>query len=215
MIKNLIKPLLVAAASVSLLTGCFVQTEPRPRTKVIEYDEEVKLHDGSMIWVHIKRHYVLAGGGALGDPGAFKSNYVPKEVEISWDTGFPDVGRKSVFFQEQIWAIEKFNNEWYIYGGSDNGITNLQKDLSSNCNEVGTRFFQGDTCLVRLDILGKFIQSTNENLYTLKKVNVLYSKGFHTMEALENQQLTWQKKLDMQIGKSEKEQTINRKLFSN
>ena len=214
MIKNLLKSLLVAVASVPLFTGC-VQTDSRPKTKVIEYDEEVKLHDGSMVWVHIKRHYVLAGGGALGDPGAFKKNYVPKEVEISWDTGFPNVGRKSVFFQEQIWAIEKFNNEWYIYGGSNNGITNLQKDLSSNCNEVGTRFFHGDTCLVRLNVLGKFIQSTNENLYTLKTVNVLYSKGFHTMEAWENQQLTWQKKLDMQIGKSEKEQTINRKLFSN
>lgn len=73
-----------------LLLGC----DFRPAHKVIEYQEEVKLSDGSFIWVDIKRHYRLAG-----EPFQ-KANYLPSIVEISWDTGFLNVGRQSVFFMK-------------------------------------------------------------------------------------------------------------------
>lgn len=94
-IKPLLKPLLLALSLLPILGSCSL-FDTRPKTMTIEYEEEVKLHDGEMIWLHITRHYLLVGGGALGDPGAFEKNYMPKEVEISWDTGFEGVGRKSV-----------------------------------------------------------------------------------------------------------------------
>lgn len=74
MFKKFIKSVLFPLSIMPLIGSCspfdYFQ-------KVMEYDKEVKLSDGSMIWVHIKRHYVRAGelGGGTG--------YLPKEVEIS------------------------------------------------------------------------------------------------------------------------------------
>ncbi len=59
--KKLLTTLLL---SLPLLSSCDVlKSQLQPKTMTIEYDEEVKLHDGSMIWVHIIRHYGLVGGG--------------------------------------------------------------------------------------------------------------------------------------------------------
>ncbi|MFB2578066.1 MULTISPECIES: hypothetical protein [unclassified Acinetobacter] len=79
--------------------------------KVIEYDEEVKLHDGSMIWVHIKRHYSWSGW-APAMSGAYQAGV----VEVSWDTGFPNVGRKSVFFYDGLFLVDKIDGIWYVAG---------------------------------------------------------------------------------------------------
>ena len=50
----------------------------------IEYDEEVKLHDGEMIWVHITRHYIEGGGKEISEMfrGGGK-NVIPTHVEIA------------------------------------------------------------------------------------------------------------------------------------
>ena len=109
MLKPLLKKAIPLLAMIPLLGSCSLF---QPQTKTIEYDEQVKLHNGEMIWVHITRHYKLVGG-AIGDPGWRESTYMPSAVEISWDTGFPNVGRKSVFFDKRVAFIDKFDGFWY------------------------------------------------------------------------------------------------------
>lgn len=87
--------------------------------KTITYQEEVKLSNGEMIWVDIKRHYTLAAGGAVGDPGAFNFLYIPTTVEISWDTGFEGVGRKSLSFVGDAYLVDKIDGKWYIFAKNE------------------------------------------------------------------------------------------------
>ncbi len=138
------KPLKLLSAlllAIPLLSNCSDMF--KPKTMTIEYDEEVKLHDGSMIWVHITRHYLLVGGGALGDAGAFKKSYMPKEVDNFYIVGgtpnksvvvsensqsCKDIGAKVLtrrclvalnpkgeFFKENPNIIRKFNNMNILY----------------------------------------------------------------------------------------------------
>ena len=149
MLKPLLKKAIPLLAMIPLLGSCSLF---QPQTKVIEYDEEVKLHDGSMIWVHIKRHYGLVGGISAGQ-GA---SYMPGAVEISWDTGFPNVGRKSVFFARQVFLIDKIDNVWFV-AGAKNTSEKIISSNSFNCNTVG--FFVGDNgCIVALDKTGNFVK---------------------------------------------------------
>ena len=158
MIKSLLKNAIPIIAMIPLLGAC---SPFQPKTKVIEYDEEVKLHDGSMIWVHIKRHYVLVGG-ALGDPGAFKKGYAPKEVEISWDTGFPNVGRKKVTYSQGFAFINKFDNKWYLYGVNSPSQTTENK---------GARVNNGVTYMTIIDNSGYVSNQDISN--EIKYINIL------------------------------------------
>ncbi|MBH0085182.1 hypothetical protein I6E84_03000 [Psychrobacter sp. SCQQ22] len=203
-IKSFLKPVLLALCLLPL-SSC--SSLFKPKTMTIEYDEEVKLHNGEMIWVHITRHYFYTSEPSTG--GA----YMPSKVEISWDTGFEGVGRKSVYFKRQITTIEKLNNEWYVYGATDRNVKGSYNQ-SISCNDVGKFYFNGDACLVRVNSSGKFLKSPDDEIYKLKTMNILYSNGFTEDETLDKQLITWQKKLDMQYGKSKKDQTINLKLFS-
>lgn len=206
MIKSLLKNAIPIIAMIPLLGAC---SPFQPKTKVIEYDEEVKLHDGSMIWVHIKRHYVLVGG-ALGDPGAFKKGYAPKEVEISWDTGFPNVGRKSVFFQEQIFTLDKINNYWFVYGGSDNQKNTLESG-TINCNSVGTMYFNNANCLVKINSSGQFIKPILEDIQLIQHGNILYSYNFEFINSQANRKLSWENKIALQSSYPLKSQMVGKK----
>ncbi|MBF0659004.1 hypothetical protein IPZ60_09660 [Psychrobacter sp. NG25] len=208
-IKSFLKPLLLA---LTLLPLCACSSLFKPKTMTIEYDEEVKLHDGEMIWVHITRHYFLTGG-ALGDSATLSSNYLPSDVEISWDTGFEGVGRKSVYFKRQILTIDKFNNEWYVYGATERNTTGSYNQ-SFICNDIGTLYFNGSTCLVKISTSGEFLRADKDEIYKLKNLNILFSESVEETKKLDKQRITWQKKLDMQYGKSKEDQTINLKLFS-
>ena len=192
MIKSLLKNAIPIIAMIPLLGAC---SPFQPKTKVIEYDEEVKLHDGSMIWVHIKRHYVLVGG-ALGDPGAFKKGYAPKEVEISWDTGFPNVGRKSVFFTS-IQIFEKYQNNFYIVGGTPSDSRQTIGN-SLNCKYIGTPILQR-RCLVSLNDKGEFFASNISIINNFNQMNILYPYGIEGFSEiptmLENKKLNWNEKL--------------------
>ena len=117
MLKPLLKKAIPIIAMIPLLGAC---SPFQPKTKVIEYDEEVKLHDGSMIWVHIKRHYERSNGREISNWfQGYEKGWGAKEVEISWDTGFPNVGRKSVSFENPL-VIETFGDNWYLYGAGLN-----------------------------------------------------------------------------------------------
>lgn len=181
MLKPLLKKAIPIIAMIPLLGAC---SPFQPKTKVIEYDEEVKLHDGSMIWVHIKRHYVLVGG-ALGDPGAFKKGYAPKEVEISWDTGFPNVGRKKVTYSQGFAFINKFDNKWYLYGVNSPSQTTENK---------GARVNNGITYMTIIDNSGYVSNQDISN--EIKYINIL--NPTFADDTLDGKKWSWQDKLSYQ-----------------
>lgn len=116
MLHKLIKSVLFPLSIMPLIGSCSIF---EPKTKVIEYDEEVKLSDGSMIWVHIKRHYERSSGREISNWfQGYEKGWGAKEVEISWDTGFPNVGRKTFVSNSsdgsQIFTLDKINERWYI-----------------------------------------------------------------------------------------------------
>lgn len=189
MIKSLLKNAIPIIAMIPLLGSCSLF---QPDTKVIEYDEEVKLHDGSMIWVHIKRHYGLVGGISAGQ-GA---SYMPGVVEISWDTGFPNVGRKSVFFTS-IQIFEKYQNNFYIVGGTPSDSRQTIGN-SLNCKYIGTPILQR-RCLVSLNDKGEFFASNISIINNFNQMNILYPYGIEGFSEiptmLENKKLNWNEKL--------------------
>ena len=180
----------------------------QPSTKVIEYDEEVKLHDGEMIWVHITRHYIK-GGKEI--PDMFRGDgigYAPTTVEISWDTGFEGVGRKSVFFKH-AGSIDRLNDVWYLVGNprSCNLKNNyLEKGISfgDDCiehlgvwiNESESKKGEGGTYMYVVDRNGNFVKNKGvENLPISVAYNLLSVNGFSEAQNLKDKKLTWQEKL--------------------
>ncbi|MFB2538159.1 MULTISPECIES: hypothetical protein [unclassified Acinetobacter] len=203
MLKRLIKPILLVISTITLLGGCM-----HPN-KVIEYDEEVKLHDGSMIWVHIKRHYVYVSAIGQG------AGYIPKVVEISWDTGFPNVGRKSVFFNDYVAIIDKYNGNWYI-AGEKNTSSELKISRSTNCNVVG--IFITSRCIVAVNKEGSFFQPEKNDIYNIIKRNIIYPVDIKDWgripEPLHNTRLSWSKKLDLDKTQSKRFNGLQNPFFT-
>ncbi len=186
-----LKLLTTLLLSLPLLSSCDVlKSQLQPSTMTIEYDEEVKLHDGSMIWVHITRHYFLAG------EIAHSSAYMPGNVEISWDTGFKGVGRKSVFFDETIYSINKYNGKWYLLGAIANSSPEYL-NKSVNCKNIGIKMGEIG-CLVVIDEKGF---SQNESKLTIH-YNILEPVRIKDWgdvpQPLNNQSIKWDDKLKLQ-----------------
>ena len=178
MLKTLLKKAIPLLAMIPLLGSCSLF---QPDTKVIEYDEEVKLHDGSMIWVHIKRHYGLVGGISAGQ-GA---SYMPGVVEISWDTGFPNVGRKKVTYSQGFAFINKFDNKWYLYGVNSPSQTTENK---------GARVNNGITYMTIIDNSGYVSNQDISN--EIKYINIL--NPTFADDTLDGKKWSWQDKLSYQ-----------------
>ncbi|MFB2538506.1 MULTISPECIES: hypothetical protein [unclassified Acinetobacter] len=189
---------------VTALTACSTLATS-PKNKVIEYDEQVKLYDGSLFWVHIKRHYALASG-ALGDAGALEHSYVPTQVEVSWDTGFENIGRQTVFFNNAEHAfeyIDKQNSVWYIYGAvracasPKDGIYDV---ITGQCVEGKGQFIQHSAYLYALDQQG-FVKKSLDDLSTHSNFNVMDTRGLLNISTppfeLDGKTLSWQQKLQM------------------
>ena len=194
MLKPLLKKAISLLAMMPLLGACSMF---EPKHKVIEYDEEVKLHNGGMIWVHIKRHYVLVGG-ALGDPGAFKKGYAPKEVEISWDTGFPNVGRKSLSFRN-VTSIDKIQNKWFVFGGVIDGNNIKQSEYCKKHGLVTGKTKSG--CLLGVNYQGEFFKPEINDLFEMKP-NIFYPVQVkdwgEVPDSLDGTMLTWIDKINLQ-----------------
>ena len=190
MLKPLLKKAIPLLAMIPLLGACSMF---EPKHKVIEYDEEVKLHDGSMIWVHIKRHYGLVGGISAGQ-GA---SYMPGAVEISWDTGFPNVGRKSVFFDDGFEFIDKYQKKWYVSGG----MTDESNIKKNGYDGIGNRS-KFSAYLYVIDENGRFLLNKKRNelpddaLYNILDLRGLQSISKPPIE-LENKNLSWQQKTEL------------------
>lgn len=182
----------------SLLSAC--PSWFQPSTKVIEYDEEVKLHDGSMIWVHIKRHYGRSSGCEISNCfQGYEKGWGAKEVEISWDTGFEGVGRKSVFFDALV-TIDKYDDTWYIGGTKNNNVQNMNGSVS--CDKYGI-FIEGYKCIIAMNKNG-FVQleANNEVLARLRR-NIFYpssvSSSQLSQEDLKGSKLNWETKMSLQV----------------
>ena len=208
MLKPLLKKAIPILAMMPLLGACSMF---EPKHKVIEYDEEVKLHNGGMIWVHIKRHYERSNGREISNwLQGYEKGWGAKEVEISWDTGFPNVGRKSVFFQEQIFTLDKINNYWFVYGGSDNQKNTLESG-TINCNSVGTMYFNNANCLVKINSSGQFIKPILEDIQLIQHGNILYSYNFEFINSQANRKLSWENKIALQSSYPLKSQMVGKK----
>ncbi|MFW2176854.1 MULTISPECIES: hypothetical protein [unclassified Moraxella] len=191
MIRSLFKQIIPIVAMIPLLGSCSVF---QPQTKVIEYDEEVKLHDGSMIWVHIKRHYERSNGREISNWfQGYEKGWGAKEVEISWDTGFPNVGRKSLEFTKNISLIDKVNNKWYVGGFTPQCKSPCIKDSYIKLNAVGS--------LAVINNLGNF--ELNASLNDLPKNiqhNILSPEKVNDWDSLTMSinKLSWSDKLTIQ-----------------
>ena len=209
-IKSFLKPVLLALCLLPL-SSC--SSLFKPKTMTIEYDEEVKLHDGEMIWVHITRHYIEGGGQEISEmfQGRSKS-VIPTHVEISWDTGFEGVGRKSVFFNKGVSLINKYDNKWYIAGASTS--KNPDKiDESINCSVIGVKTGVIG-CIASINQQGEFFKANSEELYKFNNKNILYPvgiKGWGSVpRALDGKEITWNEKLQLQQHQIEKRQIIGK-----
>ena len=207
-LKSLFRPLLLA---LTLLPLCACSSLFKPDRMTIEYDEEVKLHDGEMIWVHITRHYILSSA-ALGDPGGLESSYKPKEVEISWDTGFEGVGRKSVFFRN-VMAISKVDSQWYVVGSSpQTSVESIGESIS--CNKLGIKVGKIG-CMVSVNING-FVEPEANNILRFNEHNILYPVGIKDWGSvprpLDKKQVSWKEKIVLEVTQSEDNRQLGKPL---
>ena len=206
-IKSFLKPTLLALCLLPLWSCSSLF---KPKTMTIEYDEEVKLHDGEMIWVHITRHYGLSSG-IFGDPGGMESSYKPTNVEISWDTGFEGVGRKSVYFQEDIMLINKYQDKWYVVGGLPySDVNNIPNSV--NCRKVGAKKIQ--LCIVAINVKGEFIKTSANEIVNFNSMNILNPVGIKDWglfpNPLNKRSLIWNEKIELQSHQKPHLQKINK-----
>lgn len=97
------RSLLALAGSVPLLSGCFYD-----QFFDIEWDEEVQLHDGRIIIVHVKRTYERLGGIRTRWEG------VHRDTEISFDAG-GKIGRITKKFQRyDVTFLHQKADKWYV-----------------------------------------------------------------------------------------------------
>ena len=204
-IKSFLKPLLLA---LTLLPLCACSSLFKPDRMTIEYDEEVKLHDGEMIWVHITRHYGLVGGV----PSGHGKSYMPSAVEISWDTGFEGVGRKSVFFRN-VMAISKVDSQWYVVGSSpQTSVESIGESIS--CNKLGIKVGKIG-CMVSVNING-FVEPEANNILRFNEHNILYPVGIKDWGSvprpLDKKQVSWKEKIVLEVTQSEDNRQLGKPL---
>ena len=215
MLKPLLKKAIPLLTMIPLLGSCSLF---QPKTKVIEYDEEVKLHDGSMIWVHIKRHYGRSSGCEISNCfQGYEKGWGAKEVEISWDTGFPNVGRKSVFFDHVVEIISYYDGKWFVGGIASNRQDNINDSI--NCLKVGNQIGYGG-CILVLDSMGKYTKPSLEymnNFYQKNLANILSPYSIEYIEMpptfLNSKKIGWDEKLKIQQNRPQEGQLINKQLF--
>ena len=90
----------------------------------IAWDEEVQLHDGRVIALHVKRTYQRIGLRLEKYP---QETYF-KSMEFSFDTGFP-TGKFTYVFNKpgDINFIDFVNDKWYV--GYNTGSTDISSGL--------------------------------------------------------------------------------------
>jgi hypothetical protein len=102
------------------LGGCGYRSE-----YALSWDEEVLLHDGTMIVVHVTRYFWRDF-----QLPTFQSFYVLRDMEIAFDAGPPwgRYRRRFVGYSE-IWMLERKDGDWYIGIAGDPGIHRIANPL--------------------------------------------------------------------------------------
>lgn len=117
------RALLGATASALLalaLGGCGFRGEYN-----LSWDEEVLLHDGEMIVVHVTRHFWRDF-----QLPTFQSFYILRDMEIAFDAG-PPWGRYRRRFigYSEIYMIDREGGSWYIGIAGDPGMHQMANPL--------------------------------------------------------------------------------------
>jgi hypothetical protein len=108
-----IKKLLVVALAVSAAVAAYALTIGLyPRHFSVEWDEEVQLHDGRLIVVHVKHTYER-----LHNEFGRYTSAITRDTEISFDSGHGKV--QQLFKGYHPLLIDEYQGTWYavIYGG--------------------------------------------------------------------------------------------------
>jgi hypothetical protein len=102
------------------LGGCGYRSE-----YALSWDEEVLLHDGTMIVVHVTRYFWRDF-----QLPTFQSFYVLRDMEIAFDAG-PPWGRYRRRFTgySQVSMIDRMDGNWYISIAGDPGIHRITNPL--------------------------------------------------------------------------------------
>lgn len=103
-----IKQLLGGLAVLAALGATYVMNFGLyPRYFDIAWDEEVQLHDGRVVMVHVKRSFERLSSFSKWDA-------VHRDTEISFDTG-TEMGRFTKKFQRyEVSLVEQKDNRWFI-----------------------------------------------------------------------------------------------------
>lgn len=95
----------LSLAAIPLMNAC----KSREGTFTIEWDEEVQLHNGKVIVVHVKRTFYYHPSAGDGEWDGFQSS-----VAISFDAG-GSIGQYSrEFVGYQIFMIQYDRDNWYL-----------------------------------------------------------------------------------------------------
>jgi hypothetical protein len=100
------------AATAPLLAGCVYG-----QYFDIEWDEEVLLHDGRMIVVHVKRTFER-----LDRFDRWRGVY--RDTEIAFDAGAPWGRYQRKFLRYEVEMIEYLDGKWYLGLGDTSGTPN-------------------------------------------------------------------------------------------
>jgi hypothetical protein len=136
------RALLLAATSAPLLSGCLYD-----RWFYLEWDEEVQLHDGRVIVVHLKRTYERLSQGFTRYGGSI----ISRDTTLTFDAGGPSGKVNQLFKGHRLSLLDQHEGAWYVtlrgapyYRSEEIPGQNWGRYAWGDCDEVaklvGTRF---------------------------------------------------------------------------
>ncbi|EJL86530.1 hypothetical protein PMI15_01377 [Polaromonas sp. CF318] len=154
--------LLLAAASTPLLSACLYD-----RRFDLDWDEEVRLHDGRVIVVHLKNTYERIHQGFTRYGGTIMS----RDTTLTFDTGGTSGKVTQLFKGYSPSLLDQHEGAWYVtlrggpyYRSEEMPGQNWGRYPSLNCDEVaklvGTEFVP-----IRIQDLPRALRMPNMLLY--------------------------------------------------
>jgi hypothetical protein len=142
-----------AALTAPLLSGCFYD-----RYFDIEWDEEVLLHDGRVIVVHVKRTYERRGNRTEKYPEH------PRLVSMSFSFNAGKKIFQHTFIKGVLHFLDEKDGRWYIGYNADPGDPSV---------EIGTRMLYPHIAILNIDGSISKPESWNDVPAEIKNANIL------------------------------------------
>lgn len=113
------RTLIAAVTATALLSGCI-----RDRYFDLEWDEEVQLHDGRVIVVHLKHTYERIEQGffttVLSGFSPYAGTILPRDTTLTFDAGGTTGKVTQLFKGYHPLMIDQYNGTWFaVIDGSD------------------------------------------------------------------------------------------------